>query len=75
MRKTFLVICVIASMTVIVSKFSNKENLVNNLFLENVEALAAGEGGGNVRCIASGNTICPQIGVRVAYTVEPYTLE
>ncbi len=74
MRKTFFAIFVIAGVAVMFGKLSNKEKLVNNLLLENVEALAAGEGGG-AWCRGSGNTICPQIGIRVAYTVEPYNLE
>lgn len=74
MRKTILAIFVIGGMTLIFSKFSNKEKLVNNLLLENVEALAAGEGGG-AWCISSGNTFCPMTGTKVAYTVEAYSLE
>lgn len=74
MKKTFLAICVIAGMAVMFGKLSNKEKLVNNLFLENVEALAAGEGGG-AWCRGSGNTTCPMTGTKVAYTVEAYNIE
>lgn len=74
MRKTFLAILVIAAMAVMFGKLSNKEKLVNNLLLENVEALASGEGGG-IWCIGSGDTTCPSTGDKVAYTKEPFNLE
>lgn len=74
MRKTFFAIFVIAGVAIMFGKLSNKEKLVNNLLLENVEALAAGEGG-EAWCRGTGDTPCPQTGTRVAYTIEPYNLE
>ena len=74
MRKTFLAIFVIAGITVMFGKWSNRDKLVNNLLLENVEALASGEGGG-IWCIGSGCTTCPSTGDKVAYTKEPFNLE
>lgn len=74
MRKTFFAIFVIAGMAIMFGKLSNKDKLVNNLLLENVEALASGEGGG-IWCIGSGYTTCPLTGTKVAYTKEPYNLE
>lgn len=74
MRKTFFAICVIAGMAAVFGKFSPKGKHVNNLLLENVEALAAGEGG-EAWCRGSGNTLCPQTGTMVAYTIEFFDLE
>ena len=74
MRKTFFAIFVIAGVAIMFGKLSNRNKLVNTLFLENVEALASGEGGA-ARCRGTGNILCPQIGIRVAYTLEPFNLE
>lgn len=74
MRKTFFTICVIAGMAAVFGEFSTKGKRVNNLLLENIEALAAGEGG-EAWCRGSGNTLCPQTGTMVAYTLTPYKLK
>lgn len=74
MRKTFLIIFVVAGIAAMFGKFSNKEEIVNNLLLENVEALASGEGGGTW-CVATGCTICPATGEKVAYTMDSYNLK
>lgn len=74
MRKIFLVILVIAGMTAMFGKFSNKEKLVDDLLLENIEALASGEGGGTW-CVGAGCTLCPATGEKVAYTLNPYNLK
>lgn len=74
MRKIFLVILLVAGMTVMFGKFSNKEKLVDDLLLENIEALASGEGGGT-RCVGTGCTLCPATGEKVAYTLNPYNLK
>lgn len=73
MRKVFLAILVIAAIAVMFGKFSTEEKLGNDLFLENVEALASGEGD-NIWCVGSGNTYCPKTGDYVYYTKEPYNL-
>lgn len=74
MRKTFFTIFVIAGVAIMFGNLSNRDKLVNNLLLENVEALASGEGGG-IWCIGSGCTTCPSTGDKVAYTKEPFNLE
>lgn len=74
MRKTFLVIFVVAGIAAMFGKFSNKEEIVNNLLLENVEALASGEGGGTW-CVGTGCTICSATGEKVAYMAESYNLK
>ena len=74
MRKIFLMVLVVAGMTAMFGKFSNKEKLVDNLLLENIEALASGEGGGTW-CVGTGCTHCPATGERVAYIKEPYNLK
>ena len=74
MRKIFLVILLVAGMIAMFGKFSEKENLVGNLFLDYIEALASGEGGG-IWCVGTGCTHCPATGERVAYIKEPYNLK
>lgn len=74
MRKTFFTIFVIAGVAIMFGKLSNRDKLVNNLLLENVEALAAGEGAGTW-CRGRGNTTCPITGTKVDYVVEPFILE
>lgn len=60
-------------MAVTLSKLSVKEEHSDSLLLENVEALASGEGS-VLWCIGTGNTICPDTGAKVYYTKEPYSL-
>ena len=42
--------------------------------LENVEALAAGEDGGQVFCTGVGSLDCPVNHRKVAYVYQPYSL-
>lgn len=53
----------------------SKENKLQNLVLENIEALAAGEGNNNVICVGSGSLDCPVNHVKVEYVIEGYSLE
>ena len=48
---------------------------LNNLLLENVEALAAGEGSGTVNCVGIGSVDCPRNSSKVYVVFEGYSLE
>ncbi|WP_455666940.1 NVEALA domain-containing protein [Phocaeicola sp.] len=74
MKKVFLIIFAMAAIAVVTGKYFNKRSLVSDLFFENIEALAAGEGDHTI-CVAIGNVTCPSTGDKVAYTLTPYNLE
>ncbi len=48
---------------------------MNELMIENVDALAAGEGGTIVRCIGSGCVDCPFNNVKVYIVLSGYSLD
>lgn len=48
---------------------------LNNLFLENIEALAAGESSGVVRCVGTGSVDCSINNSKVYMVVGGYSLE
>lgn len=51
----------------------HSENL-DNLLLENIEALAAGESGSSGACVGSGSIVCPINQVGVAHVYNYYSL-
>lgn len=48
---------------------------LSNLLLENVEALAAGEGSGSVYCVGTGSVDCPLNSSKVYAVYGGYSLE
>lgn len=56
-------------------QFSNKHENLNDLMLENIEALASDEWEGRINCIGTGTVDCPINHVKVYFVAEPYNLE
>lgn len=54
-------------------KITGDEEVVSNLALENIDALASGEGSGNIGCALSGDIDC--FGHKVKYRIEDYSLD
>lgn len=52
----------------------NRSESLDNLLLENIEALAAGESSSSVRCIGDGSVVCPINKVGVAHVRITYSL-
>ena len=48
---------------------------LNELMIENVEALAAGEGGTPVRCVGYGCVDCPLGTIKVKFVSTSYSLD
>lgn len=48
---------------------------LNNLLLENIEAFAAGEGSGAVRCVGTGSVDCPVDNSKAYAVYGGYSLE
>lgn len=48
---------------------------LNNLLLENIEALAAGEGSGTIHCVGTGSVDCPINHSQVYFVAGGYSLE
>lgn len=57
------VVMVVVSLSTVVS---DKERQISDLLLENIEALAAGEGGTSAFCYGEGEVVCPN-GTHVKY--------
>ena len=74
MRKSILIFSLIV-VTIVIVTFCAREDRysTNMLLLENVEALAYGEG--PVNCLGSGTVDCPHTFRKVKYVMEGYSLE
>ena len=57
----------------VIDKITGDEEVVSNLALENIDALASGEGSGNIGCALSGDIDC--FGHKVKYRIEDYSLD
>lgn len=54
--------------------FNYNKKTVSPLLLENIEALASGESGGDVTCIGFGTVDCPISSIKVYTVYEPFFL-
>ena len=63
----------LAASIVVGNSSVQREEPVDALFLENVEALADGEYGTHIYCIAFGTLDCPLNGSKVKYIMEEYS--
>lgn len=66
----FLVVTIAASIQI-----NTERDSLENLILENIDALASREGSSNVRCIGSGSVDCPIIDAKVYLVQGYYSLE
>ena len=74
MQKMFFILIVSALAIWIGNKAKNTPIAMNDVVLENIEALADGENGLPVLCRASGNYICPNFGENVGEIYIGYSL-
>lgn len=76
MRKIILVLFVGVLGVFVVSRTMKTSVVVNDVVLENVEALAGMEEGGiRVKCVMIGENKCPTSGVKVEYVIEGLSLD
>lgn len=76
MKKKFLFIGLFLVVTIAASfQFNTEKNSLESLVLENIDALASGEWGSDVRCIGSGSVDCPINHVKVYQVQGVYSLE
>ena len=73
MKKVFAFFTIVIVMSVMVLEKKSGKTEESNLFLDNVEALAAGEFGHDI-CLGSGNVTC-STGEKVEYVLTPFTLD
>lgn len=74
-KKVLLVgLLLVASITFTFYSHSREQNL-ENLVLENIDALASDEASGSTTCIGSGSLDCPITDAYVRYVIENYSLE
>ena len=66
-------LCAVGAITAFCSQKSGKQ--MDDLLLENVEALAWGEGGGPSNCLGLGDVDCPFSKTKVKYVMTGYSLE
>lgn len=75
MKKVGLLFVAALVAAVIVEKVSSQEEVANELLMNNIEALAAGEGGWHYQyCLGSGNVKCPD-GTYVEYVIGARSLD
>lgn len=73
MQKVFLILFV-SVLGIWISQQTQKTPLVDDVLLENVEALANGEVPGPIFCRFSGDYVCPDNNDRVAIIYQGYSL-
>ena len=69
----FVIVCVGALM--VLMKKEKRNGGMNNLMLENVEAIAGNDSPINNTCYGVGSLICPSTGVRVYIYLNNYNLK
>lgn len=73
-KKVFILACLILGLVSVYQK-SQTQLPADEFLLMNVEALATSEDVGKfINCRGSGDVLCEEIGVRVAYVFEGYSL-
>lgn len=76
MKKKVLLISLFLVATVVTSfQFSSEKEELQSLMLENIDALASGEGGTAIHCVGSGSVDCPITHVKVYAVLSAYSLE
>lgn len=76
MKTKLVAISFLLIIAVFIYSYSNlKRTELNNLLLENIEALAGGEYDATTQCLGSGSVDCPHSDVKVKYIMEGYSLE
>lgn len=73
MKKVIVLFTAVAATVVMYLGKTSGKVVENELFFENVEALAAGESGYDI-CIGSGNVTC-STGDKVEYVLTPFSLD
>lgn len=66
----FLVAAIVASL-----QFNSEKASLENLMLENIDALASGEWGPSAHCVGRGSVDCPANHVKVYFVAGQYSLE
>lgn len=76
MNKKLLFIGFFLAVTIAASfQINTERESLESLMLENIDALASGEWGSDVRCIGSGSVDCPIKNVKVYLVQGVYSLE
>lgn len=75
MKKVILMFTIALVAIVILERFANRKAIANDLFLSNVEALAADESDRGYDCRGTGNVTCPSNGEKVYYYKILFNLE
>lgn len=71
-----LILFLFIGILIVITSWSRPAKVeLNNLFLENVEALAAGEEVTTVRCLGSGSVDCPIDKFKAEAVYDGYSLE
>ncbi len=74
MKIKLSIISFLLIITVFIYSNSKKEGM-NNLLLENIEALADEEYDSTAKCYGRGSVDCPYTDIKVKYVMEGYSLE
>lgn len=75
MQKVFLIVCVFGLSALVAQKATEVQPVLDNVLLNNVEALAEIESDDPIECWGSGDYICPDYGGKVGFVYKGYSLE
>lgn len=70
-KLSLLFLITVTTVIGLTATFSNdNEKKIDELTLQNIEALSAGENNGFVECFGKGSVICPNTGIKVVYVIK-----
>lgn len=75
MKKLVVILFMFLAVVMVIKCISNRNNKVNALLLDNIEALAADEYDRPVHCIGSGTVDCPATHTKVKMVGYGYRLQ
>lgn len=75
MQKVFLIVCVCVLSALVVQKATKVQPVLDDVLMNNVEALAEIESDDPINCWGSGDYICPGYGGKVGAVYKGYSLE
>lgn len=75
MKKKLCLFIALLALAIVICRYRTQGQAMNELLLENVEALAADENEKPTRCLGIGCVDCPQYHIKVEWVIGGYSLE
>lgn len=75
MKKKLCLFIALLALAIVICRYRTQGQAMNELLLENIEALAEYESEEHVRCFGVGSVDCPRYHVKVDWVMSGYSLE